>query len=45
MAQVDLLMRCPDAVQSMKEANAAYYREWLRPDALVGQALRQAEML
>jgi len=45
VAQVDLLMRCPDAVQRMKEANAAYYREWLRPDALVGQALRQAEML
>ena len=45
VAQVDLLMRCPDAVQRMKEANAAYYREWLRPDALVGQVLRQAEML
>ena len=45
VAQVDLLMRCPDAVQRMKEANAAYYREWLRPDALVGQAVRQAEML
>ena len=45
VAQVDLLMRCPDAVQRMKEANAAYYREWLRPDALVGPALRQAEML
>lgn len=28
VAQVDLLMRCPDAVQRMKEANAAYYREW-----------------
>lgn len=45
VAQVDSLMRNPDAVQRMKEANAAYYRDWLRPDALVRRALKQAEPL
>ncbi len=41
VAQVDFLMRHPEAVQRMKEANAAYYRGWLRPDALVRRALKQ----
>lgn len=45
VAQVDFLMCRPDAVQRMKEANAAYYRDWLRPDALVERALRQAGVL
>ncbi len=45
VAQVDFLMRHPDVVQRMKEANAAYYRDWLRPDALVRRALKQLETL
>lgn len=41
IAQVEALLKAPAALQTMAQNNAAYYREWLRPDQQVRHALEQ----
>ncbi len=42
LAAVDKLMKDPDAVYAMQQANKTYYEHYLRPDVLVRNALEKA---
>lgn len=42
LAQVDRLMNDPDAVYAMQQANEQYYRQYLRADVLIRNALQAA---